>query len=192
MNATGFTLFKTAIGACGVAWSGKGIVALHLPEANDQRARARLRRRWPQAEEQAPPPTVQRAIDGIVALLSGELRDLSSIVLDMERVPAFERRVYEIARTIGPGKTLTYGDIARRLGDPAAARDVGEALGRNPFAIIVPCHRVVAAGGRTSGFSANGGVATKLRLLEIERARLRAEPTLFDHDDAFARLQRRR
>jgi methylated-DNA-[protein]-cysteine S-methyltransferase len=109
----------------------------------------------------------------------------------MERVAAFERRVYEVARTIGPGETLTYGEIATRLGDPTAAREVGQALGRNPFAIIVPCHRVVAAGGKTGGFSANGGVATKLRLLEIERARLGTEPTLFDHDDAFSRLQRR-
>ena len=134
---------------------------------------------------------MQHAIDGIVALLSGDATDLSAVALDMERVPAFDRRVYEVARTIGPGETLTYGDIAARLGDPGAAREVGQALGRNPFAVIVPCHRVIAAGGKTGGFSANGGVTTKLRLLEIERARLRREPTLFDEDEAFARLQRR-
>jgi methylated-DNA-[protein]-cysteine S-methyltransferase len=191
MSATEFALFQTAIGRCAIAWSGAGIVTLQLPEGGDQRTRARVLRRWPQAHEETPPPEVQRAIDAIVALLSGEATDLSSVVIDMERVAAFERRVYEIARTIGPGETLTYGEIATRLGDPTAAREVGQALGRNPFAIIVPCHRVVAAGGRAGGFSANGGVATKLRLLEIERARLRTEPTLFDHDDAFARLQRR-
>ena len=88
----------------------------------------------------------------------------------MERVPDFHRRVYQVARTIPPGKTLTYGDVARRLGDPGAAQAVGQALGRNPFAIIVPCHRVVAAGGRIGGFSANGGAATKRRILAIEGA----------------------
>jgi methylated-DNA-[protein]-cysteine S-methyltransferase len=191
MTAIGFALFETAIGGCAIAWSGAGIVALQLPEANDQRTRARLRRRWPHAQEEPPPPAVQCAIDRIVALLSGAATDLSAVVLDMERVPEFDRRVYEVARTIAPGETLAYGQIAARLGDPGAAREVGQALGRNPFAVIVPCHRVVAAGGKTGGFSANGGVTTKLRMLEIERARLGREPTLFDQDDAFARLQRR-
>jgi methylated-DNA-[protein]-cysteine S-methyltransferase len=188
---TAFALFETAIGGCAIAWSSAGIVALQLPAADDDRTRARVLRRWPDAREDAPPPFVRHAVDGVVALLSGAAVDLSTVPLDMERVPAFERRVYEAARAIPPGKTLTYGDIAARLGDPGAAREVGQALGRNPFAVIVPCHRVVAAGGKTGGFSATGGVATKLRLLEIERARLGREPTLFDQDEAFARLQRR-
>jgi methylated-DNA-[protein]-cysteine S-methyltransferase len=191
MTAIGFALFETAIGGCAIAWSGAGIVALQLPEANDERTRARVLRRWPHTQEEPPPPAVQHAIDGIVALLAGDATDLSAVALDMERVPTFDRRVYEVARTIGPGETLTYGDIAARLGDPGAAREVGQALGRNPFAVIVPCHRVIAAGGKTGGFSANGGVTTKLRLLEIERARLGCQPTLFDEDKAFARLQRR-
>jgi methylated-DNA-[protein]-cysteine S-methyltransferase len=148
-------------------------------------------RRWPDAREEPPPPAVQHAVDGIVALLSGTATDLSTVPLDMERVPAFDRRVYEVARTIPAGKTLTYGDVAARLGEPGAAREVGRALGRNPFAVIVPCHRVIAAGGKTGGFSATGGVTTKLRLLEIERARLGNAPTLFDQDEAFTRLQRR-
>jgi methylated-DNA-[protein]-cysteine S-methyltransferase len=186
-----FALFETTIGGCAIAWSSAGILALQLPAANDDRTRARVLRRWPDAREDAPPPAVQNAIDGVVALLSGADVDLSTVPLDMEGVPAFERRVYEAARAIPPGKTLTYGDIAARLGDPGAAREVGQALGRNPFAVIVPCHRVVAAGGKTGGFSATGGVATKLRLLEIERAQLGGGPTLFDRDDAFARLQRR-
>jgi methylated-DNA-[protein]-cysteine S-methyltransferase len=117
-----------------------------------------------------PPPSVQAAIDGIVALLCGEARDLSQIALDMGGVPEFDRRVYEMARTIAPGETLSYGDLATRLGDPAAAREVGQALGRNPFPVIVPCHRVVAAAGRLGGFSAPGGAATKRRLLAIESA----------------------
>jgi methylated-DNA-[protein]-cysteine S-methyltransferase len=186
-----FALFETAIGGCAIAWSGSGVLALQLPEADDDRTRARMVRRWPDAREEPPPPAVQHAVDGIVALLSGTATDLSTVALDMERIPAFDRRVYEVARTIPPGETRTYGDVAARLGEPGAAREVGQALGRNPFAVIVPCHRVIAAGGKTGGFSATGGVTTKLRLLEIERARLGNAPTLFDQDEAFTRLQRR-
>jgi methylated-DNA-[protein]-cysteine S-methyltransferase len=170
MTANGFTLFDTAIGRCGIAWSGRGIAAVQLPEADDRRTRARLLRRLPDAHEAAAPPDVQRAIDGIGALLNGAASDLSTVVLDLEGVPAFHRRVYEVARTIPPGSTLSYGDVAAQLGEPGSARAVGQALGRNPFPIIVPCHRVVAAGGKPGGFSANGGVATKLRMLAIEGA----------------------
>src|SRR4029453_17011519 len=99
---------------------------------------------------------------------------LSHVALDMEQVPAFERRVYEAARRIPAGKTLSYGEIAGQLGVPGSARAVGRALGRNPFAIVVPCHRVVAAGGKLGGFSASGGVHTKRRMLEIERASTKA------------------
>ena len=123
---------------------------------------------------------MQRALDGIVGLLRGEASDLSTVALDMTRVPEFHRRVYEVARAIAPGTTLSYGDIAARLGAPGEARAVGHALGRNPFAIVVPCHRVVAAGGKVGGFSANGGVATKLRLLSIERAPADGALPLFD------------
>ncbi len=119
---TAFALFETAIGGCAIAWSGTGILALQLPEADDDRTRARLLRRWPDAQEEPPPPAVRHAIEGIVALLSGAAIDLSAVPLDMERVPAFERRVYEVARTIPPGQTLTYGEVAARLGDPGAAR----------------------------------------------------------------------
>jgi len=121
----------------------------------------------------------------MVALLRGEASDLSAVALDLSGVEPFARRVYEVARTIAAGGTLTYGEIAARLGDRALARDVGQALGQNPFPLIVPCHRVLAAGGKAGGFSANGGVATKLRLLSIEGARLTDEPTLFDGDRAF-------
>ena len=132
--------------------------------------RARLLRRFPDATEAPPPPAVQSAIDGIVALLDGKSSDLSSVSLDMDGVPDFHQRVYEVARTIPPGSTLSYGEIAARLGEPAwpAARDVGQALGQNPFPIVVPCHRVLAANGKLGGFSARGGLNTKLRLLSIE------------------------
>jgi len=166
----GFTLLETAIGPCGIAWDDEArIVGSTLPESDAARTRARMQRRVPEARETSPPAAVQETIDAIVALLRGEARDLSAVPLDLARVPAFNRRVYEIARTIPPGETLTYGEIATRLGDPLAARDVGQALGENPFPIVVPCHRVRAAGGKTGGFSAPGGVATKLRMLAIER-----------------------
>jgi len=179
------TFFDSAIGHCGIAWSGQGVAAVQLPEADERRTRARLARRCPDARAAPPPPEIGHAIDGMVALLRGESSDLSGVPLDFAGVPAFERRVYEVARTIAPGATLTYGEIAARLGDPLLARDVGQALGRNPFPLIVPCHRVLAAGGKAGGFSANGGVSTKLRLLTIEGARTGDAPTLFDGDRTF-------
>jgi methylated-DNA-[protein]-cysteine S-methyltransferase len=175
-----FALFDSPIGACAIAWSEKGVRALQLPEADEAATRRRLKRRFPEAEEAAPTPEVRDAIAAINALLNGEAADLSAIVLDLDGVPDFERRVYDVARTIPPGETLTYGAIAGRLGDPRAAREVGAALGRNPVAIIVPCHRVLGADGKIGGFSANGGVATKLKMLSIEKARTSAAPALFD------------
>lgn len=179
MPDLGFTLFETAIGACGIVWSGRGIAGVQLPEANERATRARVCRRFAGAQEMPPPAHVQHAIDGIVALLRGEARDLSDVTIDNEGVPGFNVRVYAIARTIPPGHTLTYGEIAERLGDRALARDVGQALGQNPCPIIMPCHRVLAASGKTGGFSAPGGVVTKLRLLTIEGAQPNG-PTLFD------------
>ena len=181
MAAQGFAMFDTAVGRCAIAWSERGITGVQLPERDDAATRARLIRRNAGARESPPPPEVARAIDDIVALIRGEQRDLSTIALDMEGVPDFNRRVYEVARTIAPGTTLTYGAIAKELGAPDA-RGVGEALGQNPIPIIVPCHRVVAAGRKTGGFSAPGGAATKLRLLAIEGARLDDAPTLFDRE----------
>jgi methylated-DNA-[protein]-cysteine S-methyltransferase len=133
---------------------------------------------------------VQRAIDGIVALLRGEQRDLNDVSVDAEDLPAFHRKVYDITRAIPPGATLTYGEIAERLGDKLLAPDVGQALGQNPIPLIVPCHRVLAASGKTGGFSAPGGVASKLRLLTIEGAQPNG-PTLFDHLPLVAKRRRR-
>lgn len=179
MAGQGFALFETAIGRCGVAWGERGIVGVQLPEGRDARTRARVQRRFPEARELPPPPDVRRAVDHMAALLRGEASDLSTVVLDMEGVPPFHRRVYEVARTVLPGTTVSYGALAARLGAPGSARAVGQALGRNPFAIVVPCHRVLAAGGKTGGFSASGGVTTKLRMLTIEGA---DQPGLFDGD----------
>ncbi|HKE17430.1 MAG TPA: methylated-DNA--[protein]-cysteine S-methyltransferase [Kofleriaceae bacterium] len=171
MTAQGFALFDTAIGRCGIAWSGKRIAGVQLPDGREAETRARVQRRFPGAREAPPPRDVRRAIDRIGALLRGEDSDLASIALDMEGVSPFHRRVYEAARAIPAGATASYGDIAALVGSPGAARAVGQALGRNPFALVVPCHRVLAAGQRVGGFSARGGIATKLRLLAIESGR---------------------
>jgi methylated-DNA-[protein]-cysteine S-methyltransferase len=190
MSELGFTIFHTAVGSCGIVWSERGIVRVQSFESSDRAASARLRRRYPEAREAVPPAAVQRAIDDIIGLLDGEPRDLNHATLDMVSCADFHRRVYEIARTIPAGSTLTYGEIAERLGDRILARDVGEALSRNPWPIIVPCHRVLAAGGKTGGFSAPGGVTTKLRLLSIEGAQP-GGPTLFDHLPLVAPQRRR-
>jgi methylated-DNA-[protein]-cysteine S-methyltransferase len=181
MSELGFTLFDTAIGPCAIAWSERGIVAVQLPETDEPRTRARMRRRVPDAREAAPPAGVERAIDGIIALLRGEPAQLSEVALDTRAVPPFNRRVYEIARSIGPGSTASYGAIAAQLGDPGTAREVGQALGENPFPLVVPCHRVLAAHGKMGGFSAPGGTVTKRRLLTIEGALADVELPLFDH-----------
>lgn len=184
-------LFETAIGCCGLAWGEDGITGVNLPEASEAATRRRMERRFPKSQATQPPPAAQRAIDDIVSLLNGEPSDLSGIVLDMNGVPDFECHVYEVARTIPPGETRTYGEIAALLGDPGAARAVGQALGRNPFPIVVPCHRVLAAGGRTGGFSANGGISTKMRILTIEQTQTTREALLFDHLPLAAKPSRR-
>jgi len=166
----GFCVFETAIGTGGIAWGESGITGVQLPQPDAAHVRARLKRRFSGVPEIEPPATVRDAIADISAVLRGEGGDLSSIQLDLERVPFFARRVYEVVRTIGPGETLSYGEVARRLGEPRMAREVGQALARNPCPMVVPCHRVLAADGALGGFSASGGVATKQRLLEIERA----------------------
>ncbi|MCF2529153.1 methylated-DNA--[protein]-cysteine S-methyltransferase [Yinghuangia soli] len=176
----GSTVFDTAIGRCGIAWGPRGIVAVHLPERDDATLLGRLPEGYPLLEPTADPPdAVRAAIAAIRALLRGEGTDLSGIELDLEHVPSFNRRVYAVARTIPPGQTMTYGEVAREIGMPGAARAVGHALGRNPCAIVVPCHRVLAAGGASGGFSAHGGVATKWRMLTIEGAPEAPQPTLF-------------
>jgi O-6-methylguanine DNA methyltransferase len=180
-EARGFALFETAIGICGIAWGNHGVVGIQLPETGHAQTHRRLLQRFPDARELPPPAAIQRTMDGIVALLRGDASDLTSVELDMEQVPPFNRRVYEVARTIPPGSRLTYGEIAARLGERHLAREVGQALGQNPFAIVVPCHRVVAAGGKTGGFSASGGIRTKLRMLAIEGAPAAGTLPLFDN-----------
>ena len=170
MTRTAFTLFETPIGRCGIAWGARGVVGLQLPEGGDRATRTRLRARHPGAVEADPTPPIRAVIAAIGRLLRGEPADLSSVPLDMSGVAPFHRRVYEAARAIAPGTTCSYGELAARIGAPGSARAVGQALGRNPFPVVVPCHRVLAAGGKAGGFTATGGVATKLRMLALEGA----------------------
>lgn len=180
MSEHHFAIFDTAIGRCGIVWGERGINAVQLPMGNEEKTRGRIRQRYGDLAETAPSAEIQRAIDGMVELLAGKPNDLRDIELDLDGVPEFNRGVYDIARSIPPGKTMTYGDIAKKLGGVELSRDVGQALGRNPCPIVVPCHRVLAAGGKPGGFSANGGVVTKLKMLAIEGAAVNHTPSLFD------------
>jgi methylated-DNA-[protein]-cysteine S-methyltransferase len=191
-KAEGFALFDTPIGVCAVAWGLHGIVGVSLPAGGEAPARGRMRKRFPEAPEVAPPAAVQDAIDRIRALLAGEADDLLSIEIDMDGIPDFHRRVLEFARTIRPGETSTYGEVAEKLNAPGAARAVGQALGANPFPIVVPCHRVLGAGGKVGGFSAPGGTTTKMRMLTIEGASVNRAPTLFDQLPLVAPPRRQR
>lgn len=168
MRNCAFTLFETAIGCCALIWSTRGIAGVQLPETCEAATRRRVLERFPEAREEPPAADVARIRDAIIALLGGERVDLTAVALDMAAVPGFHRRVYEEARHIPPGATLTYGALARKIGAEGAARAIGQALGKNPFPILVPCHRVLAANGKLGGFSAHGGVETKRRMLAIE------------------------
>ena len=181
MAGRGYTIFDTGIGRCGIAWSHAGIAGVQLPEAREIETRRRLFRLYPDACEQRPPEDVEMVIEGVVALLRGEPADLSDVTLDMSGVLAFNQRVYAFTRGIPRGETLTYGEIAARLKLSGAVHSVAQALARNPFVIIVPCHRVLEAGGYADKISPNGGVISKRRLLSIEGARgMTASKTLFD------------
>jgi methylated-DNA-[protein]-cysteine S-methyltransferase len=171
MDPIEYLLFKSPVGYCALAWNALGLVAVQLPEGSAAATRARLRRRFPGARAARPPRRVRQAVAAIERLLRGGRDTLATIPLDLSGCSPFHRRVYEIARTIPAGETWTYGALAARAGSPGAARAVGQAMARNPFPLVVPCHRVTGAHGWAGGFSAHGGVDTKFRLLRIEGAR---------------------
>ena len=168
-----FALFDTPVGVCALVWGKRGLRGAYLPEEEPAKTRARLFGRFPGAVETTPPRHVAEVIDTIRRLMRGEPMDFSWVSLDLSAVPDFNRRVYDFALTIPPGETLTYGQVADRIGEPGQAQAVGQALGANPFPIIVPCHRVVAAGGKLHGFSAPGGLDTKRKLLALEGSSLK-------------------
>jgi methylated-DNA-[protein]-cysteine S-methyltransferase len=180
MTGRGFTVFDTAIGRCGIAWGYNGVVGVQLPEAREIETRRRLFQLYPEARELRPPLNVEFAIEGIVALLRGEPTDLSRVTLDMSGIPAFNARVYTFTRTIPSGETRTYGEVAAVLRASGAAHAVAQAISRNPFMLIVPCHRVLEAGSYADRISLNGGSISKRRLLSIEGTGAAGSKTLFD------------
>lgn len=183
-----FVVFPARAGDCAIVWRTDtgAVVGSALPQGGAEQARRAVRRWYPGAVESEPTAPVAGAVERVTRLLDegddgpeGHPAPLARVELDLGAVPPFDRRVYEVVRQIPPGETLTYGEVAARLGAPGSAQAVGQALGRNPFPPIVPCHRVLAAGGAIGGFSARGGPHAKRRMLEQEGA-LVEEPTLFD------------
>ena len=181
MAARGYSVFDTMIGRCGIAWGDSGILGVQLPEAREIETRRRMLRQYPDARELRPPLDVEIAIEGIAAMLRGEAADLSDIILDMTGIHAFDVRVYDVTRTIPRGETRTYGEIAAKLRASGAVHSVAQAIARNPFMILGPCHRVLEAGSYADRISPNGGAISKRRLLSIEGARgTISSKTLFD------------
>jgi methylated-DNA-[protein]-cysteine S-methyltransferase len=180
MSGRTYTIFDTAIGRCAIAWSEVGVVGVQLPEAREIDTRRRLFHLYPEARETRPTPNSEAAIEGMVALLHGDTADFSDITLDMRGIHGFDQRVYQITQRTLRGETLTYSDVATRLGSPSAVRSVAQALGRNPFVIIVPCHRVLEAGGYADRMSPHAGLISKRRLLSIEGAVSSSSKTLLD------------
>ena len=167
-------VFDTAIGPCGVAWNARGLVGVQLPEANRGATERRLAARTASAGAAEPPPRVASVVADIQRYLAGEPVDFSAVAVDLGSLDPFRRKLYETMRSLAWGETTTYGALARQLGssDWEGAREVGEAMGRNPVPVVIPCHRVLAAGGKLGGFSAPGGAKTKAKLLALEGVHL--------------------
>jgi methylated-DNA-[protein]-cysteine S-methyltransferase len=180
MAGCGYNIFDTAVGRCGIAWGDSGIIGVQLPEAREIETRRRMLRQYPDARELAPPPNVEMPIGGIAALLRGEAADLSEVTLDISGIQTFDTRVYAFTRTIPRGATRSYGEVAASLRASGAVRSVAQAIARNPFVIIVPCHRVLEAGGYADKMSPNGGSISRRRLLSIEGTGSPGSKTLFD------------
>ncbi|GJL95334.1 MAG: methylated-DNA--protein-cysteine methyltransferase [Hyphococcus sp.] len=183
MKTFAYHLFETALGRCAMAWGESGVLSVSFPEKDDATTVDRLARRPKylgyegDEEEASPPQGIVRLVKDITALFEGARPNFADARLDMEGIAAFDRELYALTLAIPAGELKTYGDLAKALGDVSLSRRVGQSLGRNPFPIIVPCHRVVGADGAMTGFSAPGGAEVKRRLLKIEGA---IEPDLFD------------
>lgn len=166
-----YLVFETGIGPIGLAWSVAGILRLQLPTGNGEATRRRLLAELPGAVVADPPPAIASVVGRLKHYSAGAPSDFADIALDLTGIDSFRLDVYRAARALGFGETVAYGKLAARAGHPGTARETGQALGRNPVPIIIPCHRVLAAGGRIGGFSAPGGAETKARLLKMEGAR---------------------
>ncbi|MCP9628677.1 methylated-DNA--[protein]-cysteine S-methyltransferase [Rhodopseudomonas palustris] len=180
MAGAAYTIFDTLMGRCGIAWGEDGVLAVQLADSREIDTRRRLLRQCPDARESRPSAEIAGAIDGIAATLRGAPHDFSDVPLDLGGLPAFDCRVYAAIRAIPRGETATHAELAKRVGSSGALYAVGHAIRRNPFALIVPCHRALATAGDTSGICANGGVITRRRLLAMEGAIAAGGPSLFD------------
>lgn len=166
---TYFQIFNTDGGPCGIAWTQAGVVRFQLPGDDAATTRRLLLRHLPEAEPADPPPAIAQAIDGVKRYFAGETADFSDVPLDLDGQSDFFRAIYDAARRVPWGETTTYGTLARTLGaGPEMAREVGQAMAKNPVALIIPCHRVLAAGGKVGGFSAPGGSSSKVKMLALE------------------------
>lgn len=177
MKNVAYFLFETALGTCGIAWRTPAdsdlrafVTAVQLPEATAQATESRIARKSGTSHAGVPPKQIAGVIEKIRKHLDGEVQDFRNVLVDLDGATSFFRQVYEATREIPPGQTRTYGEIAKAVGQPGAAQEVGQAMAKNPVPIIVPCHRVSAAGGKLGGFSAPGGPATKAKLLALEGA----------------------
>jgi methylated-DNA-[protein]-cysteine S-methyltransferase len=168
---THYCLFDTAIGACGIAWSERGLTRLQLPEFDRGATEERLRGSTARSS-QTTPAEIARLVANIQGYMTGRSVDFAAVTIDLTDVGPFQRKVYEAARSIPWGQTVSYGELARQTGSHGAGRAVGQALSRNPVPIIVPCHRILAKGNRIGGFSAHGGTFAKERLLALEGVRI--------------------
>lgn len=183
-NAQRHSIFETARGFMGVTWNAVGITTMHLPADSAASARRLLQRKAGDSSAADPTGPIQEAIAAVKRYFNGEAVDFESIQLDLAARSAFDQKVYLTVRRIGWGRTTTYGDVARLIGSgPRAARDVGQAMAHNPVPVIIPCHRVLAAGGKLGGFSAPGGVDTKLHMLELEGIQLTPPARKAPRDD---------
>jgi methylated-DNA-[protein]-cysteine S-methyltransferase len=180
MTGRSYSIFDTGIEGCGIAWSPAGIIGVQLPEVRELDTRRRLYQLYPDARELRPPPNIDAAIEGITALLRGAACDFTDVTLDLAGIPAFNQRVYAYVRAIPRGETRTYAEVAAGVRASGAIRSVAQAIGCNPFMIIVPCHRVLEAGNYADKISAFGGAISKRRLLSMEGARQMPGKTLFD------------
>jgi len=176
-TAQHYFIFETAGGFCGIAWNNVGITRFQLPTRSLEATERILQHRVPGAEPGAPTPEVVEAVAAVKRYFEGEETDFSGFRLDLGEQDAFFEKIYAAARRVGWGHTTTYGALAKELGaGPEAARDVGQAMAKNPVALIIPCHRVLAAGGKVGGFSAPGGTAVKIRMLELEGVHVEPPP----------------
>jgi methylated-DNA-[protein]-cysteine S-methyltransferase len=173
MSNKGLTFFDTAIGWCGLAWDGHNILGFQLPEATKELTEKKMRSQYPNlVGDTVPSRLIANLCRDVLSHVEGRAQDFTSTRIDISTLTPFSKRVYEFTRAIPAGRTISYGELAKRIGSPNSARAVGRALGANPIPLIVPCHRVIAANGALTGFSAAGGVDLKAHLLEIERMSL--------------------